>query len=193
MNIVLLGAPGAGKGTQGEILAGKLGVPKIATGDMLRTAVEGGTPLGKQAQAYQAQAYMEQGELVPDEVILGIVEEKLASADAENGVIMDGFPRTIAQAVAIDELLSARGSRVHKVVIFAVPDGELLVRLLGRAVEEGRADDTPETVRKRLEVYRKETEPLISYYQKQSVVKSIDATGTVDEVAVRVDEVIAVS
>ncbi len=188
MNIVLLGAPGAGKGTQGEILAGKLGVPKIATGDMLRTAVKTGTPLGKQAQAY-----MEQGELVPDEVILGIVEEKLASADAESGVIMDGFPRTIAQAVAIDELLSARGSRVHKVVNFAVPDGELLVRLLGRAAAEGRADDTPETVRKRLEVYRKETEPLISYYQKQSVVKSIDAMGTVDEVAVRVDEVIAVS
>ncbi len=188
MNIVLLGAPGAGKGTQGEILAGKLGVPKIATGDMLRTAVKAGTPLGKQAQAY-----MEQGELVPDEVILGIVEEKLASADAESGVIMDGFPRTIAQAVAIDELLSARGSRVHKVVNFAVPDGELLVRLLGRAVAEGRADETPETVRKRLEVDRKETEPLISYYQKQNVVKSIDATGTVDEVAVRVDEVIAVS
>ncbi len=188
MNIVLLGAPGAGKGTQGEILAGKLGVPKIATGDMLRAAVKAGTPLGKRAQTY-----MEQGELVPDEVILGIVEERLASADAESGVIMDGFPRTIAQAVAIDELLSARGSRVHKVVSLAVPDGELLVRLLGRAVEEGRSDDTSETVRKRLAVYRKETEPLISYYQKQSVVKSIDAMGTVDQVAVRVDEVIAVS
>ncbi len=187
MNIVLLGAPGAGKGTQGKILAGKLGVPKVATGDMLRTAVRAGTPLGKQAQAY-----MEQGALVPDEVILGIVEEKLASADAESGVIMDGFPRTLAQAVAVDELLSARGSRVHRVVNFSVPDGELLVRLLGRAAVEGRADDTPETVRKRLEVYRRETEPLISYYEKQSVVKSIDATGTVDEVAVRVDEVIAV-
>ncbi len=186
MNIVLLGAPGAGKGTQGDILAGKLGVPKIATGDLLRAAVKEGTPLGKQAQQY-----MNKGELVPDDVILGIVEEKLASPDAAKGVIMDGFPRTIAQAEAVDDLLSARGSRVDKVVTFDVPDGELVIRMLGRAQVDGRSDDTPDTIRKRLEVYRSETAPLISYYKRQSVVTSIDATGTIDDVAGRVESALA--
>ena len=186
MNIVLLGAPGAGKGTQGDILAGKLGVPKIATGDLLRAAVKEGTPLGKQAQEY-----MNKGELVPDDVILGIVEEKLASPDAAKGVIMDGFPRTIAQAEAVDDLLSARGSRVDKVVTFDVPDGELVIRMLGRAQVDGRSDDTPDTIRKRLEVYRSETAPLISYYKQHSVVTSIDATGTIDDVAGRVESALA--
>ena len=186
MNIVLLGAPGAGKGTQGDILAGKLGVPKIATGDLLRAAVNAGTPLGKQAQEY-----MNQGDLVPDDVILGIVKEKLASPDAAKGVIMDGFPRTIAQAEAVDELLSTRGSRVDKVVTFDVPDGELVIRMLGRAEAEGRSDDTPDTIRKRLEVYRSETAPLISYYERQRVVTRIDATGTIQDVAGRVDSAIA--
>ncbi len=185
MNIVLLGAPGAGKGTQGDILAGKLGVPKIATGDLLRAAVNAGTPLGKQAQEY-----MNQGDLVPDDVILGIVKEKLASPDAAKGVIMDGFPRTIAQAEAVDELLSARGSRVDKVVTFDVPDGELVIRMLGRAEAEGRSDDTPDTIRKRLEVYLSETAPLISYYERQRVVTKIDATGTIQDVAGRVDSAI---
>ena len=186
MNVVLLGAPGAGKGTQGDILAGKLGVPKIATGDLLRAAVSAGTPLGKQAQEY-----MNKGDLVPDVVILGIVKEKLASPDAANGVIMDGFPRTIAQAEAVDEWLSARGSRVDKVVTFDAPDGELVIRMLGRAEEEGRSDDTPDTIRKRLEVYRSETAPLISYYERQRAVTRIDATGTIQDVAGRVDGAIA--
>ena len=186
MNIVLLGAPGSGKGTQGDILAGKLGVPKIATGDLLRAAVSAGTPLGKQAQEY-----MNQGDLVPDDVILGIVKEKLASPDAANGVIMDGFPRTIAQAEAVDELLSARAARVDKVVTFDAPDGELVIRMLGRAEAEGRTDDTPDTIRKRLEVYRSETAPLISYYERQRVVTRIDATGTIQDVAARVDRAIA--
>ena len=186
MNIVLLGAPGAGKGTQGDILAGKLGVPKIATGDLLRAAVNAGTPLGKQAQEY-----MNKGDLVPDDVILGIVKEKLASPDAAKGVIMDGFPRTIAQAEAVDELLATRGSRVDKVVTFDVPDGELVIRMLGRAEAEGRSDDTPDTIRKRLEVYQSETAPLISYYERQRVVTRIDATGTIQDVAGRVDSAIA--
>ncbi len=188
MNIVLLGAPGAGKGTQGDLLAGKLGVPKIATGDLLRAAVNAGTPLGKQAQEY-----MNKGDLVPDDVILGIVKEKLASPDAAKGVIMDGFPRTIAQAEAVDELLATRGSRVDKVVTFDVPDGELVIRMLGRAEAEGRTDDTPDTIRKRLEVYRSETAPLISYYERQRVVTRIDATGTIQDVAGRVDSAIAKS
>ena len=186
MNIVLLGPPGAGKGTQGEILARRLGVPKIATGDLLRAAVKEGTPLGKQAQEY-----MNRGDLVPDDVMLGIVKEKLASPDAAKGVIMDGFPRTIAQADAVDDLLSTRGSKVDKVVTFDVPDGELVIRMLGRAAADGRSDDTPDTIRKRLEVYRSETAPLISYYERQSVVTSIDATGTIDDVAGRVKSALA--
>jgi adenylate kinase len=185
MNIVLLGAPGAGKGTQGNLLARKLDMPKIATGDLLRAAVNAGTPLGKQAQGY-----MNQGDLVPDAVILGIVEEKLASPDASKGVIMDGFPRTIAQAEAVDELLSVRGSRVDRVVTFDAPDGELVIRMLGRAEEEGRTDDTPDTIRKRLEVYRTDTAPLIAYYERQGVVTRIDATGTIKNVARRVDSAI---
>ncbi len=185
MNIVLLGAPGSGKGTQGEILAGTLGVPKIATGELLRAAVSAGTPLGKQAQEY-----MNQGDLVPDDVILGIVKEKLASPDAANGVIMDGFPRTIAQAEAVDELLSARAARVDKVVTFDAPDGELVIRMLGRAEAEGRSDDTPDTIRRRLEVYRSETAPLISYYERQGVLIRIDATGTIEDVASRVGSAI---
>ncbi len=186
MNIVLLGAPGAGKGTQGDILAGKLGVPKFATGDLLRAAVTAGTRLG-----LQAREYMSRGELVPDDVILGVIKEKLTSPDAAKGVIMDGFPRTIAQAEAVDRLLSTRGSKVDKVVTFDVPDGELVIRMLGRAEAEGRSDDTPDTIRKRLEVYRSETAPLISYYERRSVVTNVDATGTIEDVAVRVESAIA--
>ncbi len=167
-------------------MAGKLGVPKIATGDLLRAAVQASTPLGNQAKVY-----MNKGDLVPDAVILGIVEENLASPGAAKGVIMDGFPRTIAQAEAVDELLSARGSRVDRVVTFDVPDGELVIRMLGRAEAEGRTDDTPDTIRKRLEVYRSATAPLISYYERQGVVTRIDATGTIKNVARRVDSAIA--
>ena len=145
MNIILLGAPGAGKGTQGVILSERAGLPKIATGDLLRAAVRDGTPLGRQAQEY-----MDQGLLVPDEIILGLIEEVLASADAAAGVIMDGFPRTTHQAEAVDGFLGSRNDLVDRVVTFEVPDDELINRMLGRAEEQGRSDDTPEAIRKRL-------------------------------------------
>ena len=180
MNIVLFGAPGAGKGTQGEILAANEGIPKIATGDLLRAAVKAGTMLGTRARDY-----MDRGLLVPDKIILGLIEEKLSAQDAERGVIMDGFPRTINQAEAVDRLLAARGKQVDRVLALDVPDDELVRRMVGRAQEEGRSDDTTDAIRKRLQVYRQETAPLLQYYEERGIVANISATGTVDEVAER--------
>jgi adenylate kinase len=182
MNIILLGAPGSGKGTQGEILASRIGVPRIATGDLLRAAVAAESRLGEKARRY-----MDQGELVPDDVILGLIREKLASPEAAKGVVMDGFPRTPAQATAVDGYLSGRGAGVDQVVSFDVPDGELVVRAIGRAAAEGRSDDTPDTIRKRLAVYREQTQPLIEHYQKRGIVSILDGTGTIDDVAKRVE------
>jgi adenylate kinase len=173
MNVVLLGPPGAGKGTQGAIASEQHGIPRIATGDLLREAVK------------------DQGKLVPDDVILGLIEEKLASREAGNGVIMDGFPRTIAQAEAVDRLLYSRGARVDHVLAFAVPEQELVRRMTGRADVEGRSDDTPEAIRQRLDVYRETTEPLIAYYRKQDIVTEVAATGSIEDVAVRVAEALA--
>ncbi len=185
MNIILLGAPGSGKGTQGEILSSNLGVPRIATGDVLRAAVAAGTRLGEKARRF-----MDRGELVPDDVILGLIKEKLASPEAAKGVIMDGFPRNPAQAMAVDGFLSSRGARVDQVVSFDVSNGELVLRAIGRASTEGRSDDTPDTIRKRLEVYREQTQPLIEHYQKRDIVSIIDGTGTIDEVAKRVEDAV---
>lgn len=188
MNVILMGAPGAGKGTQAKILMERLGTRRLATGDLLRAAVKEDTPLGREAQVY-----MDRGDLIPDEVMLGIVEGKLASKDAAPGVVMDGFPRTLAQAEGLDRLLGARGARVDKVVKFDVPDGELMIRLMGRSAEEGRSDDAPDIIRKRLEVYRRETAPLITYYEQRGVLNSIDATGPVDAVAARVAQALGIS
>ena len=181
MNIVIFGPPGAGKGTQGEILAANERVPKIATGDLLRAAVKAGTMLGTRARDY-----MDRGLLVPDKIILGLIEEKLSAQDAERGVIMDGFPRTVNQAEAVDALLAARGKQVDRVLALDVPDDELVQRMVGRAKEEGRSDDSPDAIRMRLQVYRKDTAPLLQYYEERGVVTNICATGTVDEVAERV-------
>ena len=185
MNIILLGAPGAGKGTQGDILAKKAGLPKIATGDLLRAAVKAGTLLGQQAQSY-----VDRGLLVPDEIILGLIEEKLASKEARQGTIMDGFPRTIAQAEAVDGFLSSRGDQIDSVVAFEIQDEALIRRLIGRAGEEGRSDDTPDAIRKRLQVYREQTAPLLQFYDERGVMTMIDATGSVDEVAASVAKAI---
>jgi adenylate kinase len=186
MNVVLLGPPGAGKGTQGAIASEQHGIPRIATGDLLREAVKASSPMGMRVKRY-----MDQGELVPDDLILGLIEEKLASPEAQSGVIMDGFPRTIAQAEAVDRLLSSRGGRVDHVLAFAVPEPELVRRMIGRAGVEGRSDDTPEAIRQRLDVYRATTEPLIAYYRKQNIVTDVEATGDIEDVAARVAEALA--
>ena len=187
MNIILLGPPGSGKGTQGALLARRLNAPKVSTGDLLRAAVRDRTPLGKRAKSY-----MDQGLLVPDEIVLGLIEEVLASKPALGGVVMDGFPRTIPQAKEVDRLLAARGggAQIDKVLSFEVTDDELARRMQGRAAQEGRSDDTPEAFQRRLEVYREQTAPLEAFYRARGKVVTIPGTGTVEEVAARVQKVV---
>ena len=185
MNIVLLGPPGSGKGTQGAILSERAGVPRVSTGDLLRSAVERGTHLGGQAKRY-----MEQGLLVPDDIILGLIAEVLASPDAAGGVIMDGFPRTVAQAEAIDALLADRGAGVDRVLSLEVDEDELVRRLLGRAEQEGRSDDTLDTIRQRIAVYWEQTAPLISYYRERGVLVQVPGSGGVEDIAGRMQEAV---
>ncbi|HXG44638.1 MAG TPA: adenylate kinase [Gemmatimonadales bacterium] len=185
MDILLLGPPGAGKGTQGGILSARLGLPKFATGDLLRDAVKRGTALGRQAQAV-----MEAGRLVSDEIILGVVREELAKPEAAQGVIFDGVVRTIPQAEGMERLLAERGRRLDYVLFFDVPDTEILARLDRRRSIEGRADDEPQTVAARLRAYREQTAPVLDWYRRRGLVHVIPAVGTVDEIANRVKEVL---
>jgi adenylate kinase len=201
MLIVLLGPPGAGKGTQGDLLAQKLGIPKIATGDVLRAAVREGTPMGKAAKAV-----MDRGDLVPDEVILGIIKDALSAPAAANGAILDGVVRTEPQAAGLQRVLKELGRRLDRVLIFEVPDEELVKRLSGRTVCEScqtpytgrepgstcekcggrlvrRKDDEPEAVRNRLVVYQRQTAPVIDWYRRDGArLVSIDAVGSTDDV-----------
>lgn len=174
--ILLLGPPGAGKGTQAALLANALHVPHISTGEMLRSAVADGTELGKQAEPI-----MVAGELVPEPLVVAIVDERLSQDDAHCGYLLDGFPRTIGQAEALnDSVVDAIGT----VVLLEVDTDEVVQRLLKRAEEEGRPDDNEETIRRRLEVYEADTAPLVDYYN--AAVLRIDGVGTVDEVLSRI-------
>ena len=181
MNIILLGPPGCGKGTQGALLTERTRRPRYATGDLLRAAVKKGNALGKKAKGF-----MDKGLLGPDDIILSLIEEVLGSPGAKDGIIMDGFPRTVPQAEAVGKLLAARKAKVDHVLNFDVPDDELVRRMQGRAKAEGRADDTPEAFAQRLKVYRKETAPLIDYYRKLGVLTPIAAVGAIEEIAQRV-------
>jgi adenylate kinase len=183
MYVMILGAPGSGKGTQGKLLAAHLGIPQVSTGDLLRAAVREGTPLGRQAKGF-----MDQGLLVPDGVILGLIGEILGSEEARAGVLMDGFPRTVPQAEAVDRLLAARAHRVDLVAVLEVDEPELVERLLGRASKEGRSDDNPESIRQRLRVYRDQTAPLIAYYERQGVVRHLQGVGAIDAIQQRLQE-----
>jgi adenylate kinase len=175
--VLFLGPPGAGKGTQAKLLAMALGVPHVSTGEMLREAVAAGTDLGKQAEEIMAA-----GDLVPDALVIALVEDRLGRTDAACGYLLDGFPRNVLQA---EELFTAiGGAAIETVLLLDVPEDELVDRLLKRAADEGRADDNEETIRRRLEVYREETEPLVSYYG-DSVAK-VYGVGTIDEVFGRV-------
>ncbi|WP_353683411.1 adenylate kinase [Thermodesulfovibrio sp. 3907-1M] len=204
MRLVFLGAPGAGKGTQAKRLVEKYGIPQISTGDLLRAAVAAGTPLGKEAKSY-----MDRGELVPDSVVLGMVKERLSQDDCKKGFILDGFPRNVAQAEALDKMLSEMNMPLDLALNLDVPFDDLMKRLTGRRTckvcgqmyniyyspskVEGkcdkcggelfqRDDDKEETIRKRLEVYRAQTEPLIDYYSKKGILKSVSGTGSIDEI-----------
>jgi adenylate kinase len=176
-----MGPPGAGKGTQGTILAERLGLPKFATGDLLRDAVKRGTPLGQKAKAV-----MEAGHLVSDDIILGVVREELARPAAAKGVVFDGVVRTVPQAEGVDRLLAERRRALDAVLFFDVSDAEILGRLEKRRSLEGRADDNPSAVATRLRAYRDQTAPVLAWYDARGLVRHIPAVGTVQEVSARV-------
>jgi adenylate kinase len=182
MRVIFLGPPGSGKGTQAKLLAERLRVPAVSTGEILRAAVAERNPLG-----IQAKSVMDAGELVSDDLMVALIRERTRQPDARGGFILDGFPRTVAQASALDAMLAEGGDALSAVVNFSVPESVLVDRMLGRAAAEGRSDDRPETFRERLRVYREKTEPLIGFYRKRDLVADIDGVGTVAEIAGRID------
>ena len=186
MRLVLLGPPGAGKGTQAERLASELGVPHVSTGDIFRANVQQETALG-----LEAKAYMDRGELVPDDVVIKMVEDRLTQPDAEPGFILDGFPRTTAQAEALELFLQEQDRPLDAVLRFQVPEDELLARLESRREEEGRADDDEEVIRKRLVEYRSKTAPLEEFYAERGLLRDVDAVGAVDDVQERASKLLA--
>lgn len=174
MRIVLLGAPGSGKGTQAKRLKVELGLAHISTGDLLRAAVKAGTPLG-----VKAKAVMEAGQLVSDDIVLGLLEERLGEADTQGGFILDGYPRNLAQADALDALLTRLHQPLDAVVKLNVPDADIVKRCEIRFEQEHRADDNPETVRKRLAVYAEQTAPVADFYARRGVLTEIDGVGDI--------------
>jgi adenylate kinase len=185
VRVVLLGPPGAGKGTQAQIIAGRFGVPAISTGDIFRANVSGQTELGRKAKTY-----MDAGDLVPDEITVAMVRDRLAEPDAKGGFLLDGFPRTIAQAEQLRQSLTDLGHALDCVLELVVEEDELVRRLSGRRMlVDGqmvqRDDDKPETVRHRLHVYREQTAPLSEFYESEGLLRSIDAIGEIEEVTAR--------
>lgn len=182
--IILLGPPGSGKGTQAKRLAETFGYVHLSTGDMLREEVKNNSELGRQAKSI-----MEKGELVPDELIVAMIQSRLATKNG--GVILDGFPRTVAQAEALDAMLSAAGKAIDRALLVDVSDNEVTQRLLGRAEIEGRADDTPDVVANRLEVYKQQTEPIVSYYSQAEKLTRINGEQTIEQVFADLKAVVA--
>jgi len=214
MRIVLLGGPGSGKGTQAKKLIDKLGVPQISTGDIFRAALKEGTPMG-----LKAKGYMDKGELVPDDVVIGVVEERLTKPDLDKGYMLDGFPRTLPQAEALDKILSAQGKSINHAILVDVPDEELVARLSGRRTcrnsecgamfhvmfnppkKQGvcdkcgselyqRDDDSEATIRERLSVYNKQTAPLIDYYDKKGLLRRVQGVGPIDKIFGQIEKVL---
>ena len=181
MRIVLLGAPGSGKGTQAKRLKVDLGIAHISTGDLLRAAVKAGTPLG-----LKAKAVMESGQLVSDDIVLGLLEERLAQSDTKPGFILDGYPRNLAQANALDKLLARVSQPLDAVVKLNVPDAAIVKRCEIRFEQEHRADDNPETVRKRLAVYAEQTAPVADFYAQRGLLTQIDGVGEIEAIGDRV-------
>ena len=181
MRIVLMGPPGAGKGTQAVVLAQRLGVPHVSTGDIFRANVAGGTPLG-----IEAKKYMDAGDYVPDSVTNDMVRDRLGQDDASNGFLLDGYPRTVAQVDELAAILADHGVALDHVVELTVDVDEVVGRLLKRAADQGRSDDTEDVMRHRLDVYFDQTAPLIAAYEAQGLLTRVDGMGAVDEVTARV-------
>jgi len=181
MRLVLLGAPGSGKGTQAARLKDHLQVPHISTGDLLRAEVAAGTPLGLEAKAIMAR-----GDLVSDEILLGMLEDRFSREDTKAGFILDGYPRNLAQAAALDALLKKLGVAFDAAVQLEVDNEQIIARLAGRAQAEGRADDSPESVRHRLNVYDQQTAPVIAFYREHDQLTVVDGVGSLDEVFGRI-------
>ncbi len=193
MNLILLGPPGAGKGTQAQILEKAHGLKQLSTGDMLRAAIAAGTPVG-----LEAKAIMDRGDLVPDAVVIGIIADRLKEPDCAKGAIFDGFPRTVGQADALDELLAARGSKLDAVIEFAVDDKVLIERVMRRAAEteaagkEVRSDDRPDVFPNRLAKYHRDTAPLISHYGAKGLLRTVDGMAPVEKVSAEIAGILGV-
>jgi len=185
LNIVIFGGPGSGKGTQSDLLKAKYNLTHISTGEVLRDIIQKQTELGKTADSY-----ISRGQLVPDSLIISILAEKMDELINSRGVIFDGFPRTIPQAVALEEMLQARGKKVSGVVALEVEQAELIDRLVKRGEISGRSDDNPETIKKRLEVYETQTSPLIDYYKKENKYHGIHGMGSIEEIFGRITAVV---
>ena len=184
--LLLVGPPGAGKGTQAAILAETYGIPAISTGDIFRSNVVNGTPLG-----LQVKAIMEAGEYVPDDLTNEIVAARLAATDARAGFLLDGYPRTIDQVNELDRILSKDNSALDAVVLLEAETDEVVARLLKRAIEQGRIDDTEQVIRHRMDVYAEQTSPIIAVYDKRDLVVRVNALGPVDEVTARIVDALA--
>ena len=179
--LLLIGPPGAGKGTQAARLAEAFGIPAISTGDIFRANVKNETELGKQAKAF-----MDRGEYVPDSLTNALVRDRLSHEDAKNGFLLDGYPRTIDQVHELEDILAAQGNSLDAVVLITADTDEVVRRLLNRALEQGRADDTEDVIRRRMEVYAEQTAPLIEVYSAKGLVREVDGLGAVEEVTERI-------
>jgi adenylate kinase len=186
LNVLLFGPQGSGKGTQAKRIAAAHGIPHVSTGDMFRDAIARETPLG-----LRVKPILESGELVPDDLTVGLIRERLSEPDAQAGFILDGFPRNLTQAEALDALLDELGRPLVAVLELLVPDEVCRERMTRRAAEEGRTDDTPEAIARRLAIYHEETAPLAEYYRAAGTLVGVDGTGTIDEIADRIQDALA--
>ena len=184
--LIFVGPPGAGKGTQAAILIDRYDIPHLSTGDMLRSAIAEGSELGKKVEGVMAA-----GDLVSDELMVGIIQERLSLKDCENGYILDGFPRTLAQAEALDNMLDKRCCGIDAVIYFEVNDQELFERVAERAKNSGRADDTADVLKSRLATYRQQTAPLLPYYEAKGLIRELDGMQSIEAVAEKIAQVLA--